>query len=135
MTTADLQSKNVNEVLLDIKHIDNEKCIELTGKPNTYTLEFAKYLSDNNKPMWIRQVLVPGITDDEKDLLKLKEFLSSLNTVTNIEILPYHTMGKYKWEELGFKYELEDVPSATIEDVLRAKEILDIDSIINSSRN
>ena len=117
-------------VLLDIKHIDNEKCIELTGKPNTYTLEFAKYLSDNNKPMWIRQVLVPGITDNEKDLLKLKEFLSSLNTVTNIEILPYHTMGKYKWEELGFKYELEGIPSATIEDVLRAKEILDVDSII-----
>lgn len=116
--------KYTDLVLLDIKHIDNEKCIKLTGKTNTYTLEFAKYLSDNNIKMWIRQVLVPKYTDDENDLLKLKEFLSSLKTVENIEILPYHTMGKYKWEELGFKYQLNDIPSATIEDILRAKKIL-----------
>ena len=76
--------------------------------------------------MWIRQVLVPGYTDDENDLLKLKEFISTLKTVENIEILPYHTMGKYKWEELGFKYELDGVPAATVEDVLRAKKILEI---------
>lgn len=118
--------KYTDLVLLDIKHIDNEKCIKLTGKPNTYTLEFAKYLSDNNIKMWIRQVLVPGYTDDENDLLKLKEFISTLKTVENIEILPYHTMGKYKWEELGFKYELDGVPAATVEDVLRAKKILEI---------
>jgi len=116
--------KYTDLVLLDIKHIDNEKCIDLCGHPNTYTLEFAKYLSDNNISTWIRQVLVPGITDDEKDLLKLKDFLSELKTVENVEILPYHTMGKYKWEELGFKYELEGVPNATVQDVLRAKEIL-----------
>ena len=116
--------KYTDLVLLDIKHIDNEKCIKLTGKPNTYTLEFAKYLSDNNIKMWIRQVLVPGYTDDEKDLLKLKDFISTLKTVENIEILPYHTMGKYKWEELGFKYQLNDVPAATVEDILKAKKIL-----------
>lgn len=118
--------KYTDLVLLDIKHIDNEKCIKLTGKPNTYTLEFAKYLSDKNIKMWIRQVLVPGYTDDEDDLLKLKNFLSTLKTVENVEILPYHTMGEYKWKELGFKYELEGVPAATVNDVLRAKKILGI---------
>ena len=118
--------KYTDLVLLDIKHIDNEKCIKLTGKPNTYTLEFAKYLSDKNIKMWIRQVLVPGYTDDEDDLLKLKNFLSTLKTVENVEILPYHTMGEYKWKELGFKYELEGVPAATVNDVLRAKKILEI---------
>ena len=118
--------KYTDLVLLDIKHIDNEKCIKLTGKPNTYTLQFAKYLSDNNIKMWIRQVLVPGYTDDEDDLLKLKNFLSTLKTVENVEILPYHTMGEYKWKELGFKYELEGVPAATVNDVLRAKKILGI---------
>lgn len=118
--------KYTDLVLLDIKHIDNEKCIKLTGKPNTYTLEFAKYLSDKNIKMWIRQVLVPGYTDNEDDLLKLKNFLSTLKTVENVEILPYHTMGEYKWKELGFKYELEGVPAATVNDVLRAKKILGI---------
>ena len=118
--------KYTDLVLLDIKHIDTKKCIKLTGKPNTYTLEFAKYLSDNNIKLWIRQVLVPGYTDDEDDLLKLKDFLSTLKTVENVEILPYHTMGKYKWEELGFKYELEGVPAATVNDILRAKRILGI---------
>ena len=120
--------KYTDLVLLDIKHIDNEKCIDLTGVPNTNTLNFAKFLSDNNIKIWIRQVLVPGITDDEKDLLKLKEFISTLKTVDNIEILPYHTMGKYKWEELGFKYELEGVPDATINDVLRARKILGLEN-------
>lgn len=112
--------------LLDIKHIDPEKCKNLVGFSNKKELEFAKYLSENGKHMWIRQVLIPGYTDDEKDLLKLKEFISTLKTVDRIEILPYHSMGKYKWKELGFKYELEDIPEASKNDVKRAKEILGI---------
>lgn len=112
--------------LLDIKHIDPEKCKDLVGFSNKKELEFAKYLSENGKHMWIRQVLIPGYTDDEKDLLKLKEFISTLKTVDKIEILPYHSMGKYKWKELGFKYELEDIPEASKNDVKRAKEILGI---------
>ena len=112
--------------LLDIKHINPEKCKELVGRSNNRELEFARYLSDNNKHMWIRQVLVPGYTDDEKDLLKLKEFIQSLKTVDKVEILPYHNMGKYKWEELCEKYELNDVRTATDEDVERAKKILEI---------
>ena len=112
--------------LLDIKHIDPDKCKELVGMSNKRELEFARYLSDNNKHMWIRQVLVPGFTDDEQDLLKLKDFIASLKTVDRVEILPYHNMGKYKWEELNYKYELDGVRTATDEDVLRAKKILEI---------
>ena len=113
-------------VLLDIKHIDNEKCKKLVGVSNKKELEFAKYLSENNIRMWIRQVLVPGYTDDEKDLLKLKKFISTLKTVEKIQILPYHSMGKFKWEKLGVKYELEGVRDATQADVDRAKKILEI---------
>ena len=111
-------------VLLDIKHIDPEKCKNLVGVSNKLELNFAKYLSDNNIPIWIRQVLVPGFTDDEEDLLKLGEFLNSLKTVKKLEILPYHDMGKTKWEELGFGYPLKDVRLSTPEDVERAKKII-----------
>jgi len=113
-------------VLLDIKHIDNEKAIKLTGTSNKNNIEFAKYLSNINKPMWIRQVLVPGYTDDETDLLKLKEFINSLNSVENVEILPYHSLGKFKWKELGATYELEDVIPPSLKQVEKAKEILGI---------
>lgn len=113
-------------VLLDIKHINDEKCKNLVGNSNKLELEFAKYLSDNNISMWIRQVLVPGYTDDENDLLKLKEFISTLKTVKKVEILPYHDMGKYKWEKLGVQYELEGLRTATIEDVEKAKKALGI---------
>ena len=113
-------------VLLDIKHIDSEKCKNLVGFNNEKELAFAKYLSDNNIPMWIRQVLVPGYTDDEQDLLKLKDFISSLNTVDKVEILPYHDMGRYKWEKLGLKYELDGVRIANDNDVKKAKKILGI---------
>ena len=111
-------------VLLDIKHIDNEKCKELVGKSNKLELEFAKYLSDNNISIWIRQVLIPGYTDDEQDLLKLKEFISSLKTVEKVELLPYHSIGEFKWKKLGLKYPLEGVPQATDNDIARAKQIL-----------
>ena len=113
-------------VLLDIKHIDSVKCKALVGFSNELELNFAKYLSDNNIPMWIRQVLIPTLTDDKQDLLKLKVFINSLKTVKKVEILPYHDMGKYKWEELGLKYELENIPVATQEDVAKAKTIIGI---------
>ena len=112
--------------LLDIKHIDPEKCKELVGVSNEKELAFARYLSTHNKPIWIRQVLIPGITDNEDDLLKLKDFIGSLKSVQKIELLPYHTMGKFKWSKLGFKYELDDIPDATQDDVNKAKKILGI---------
>ena len=110
--------------LLDIKCINDEICQDLTGVSNKLELEFAEYLSSIGKDIWIRQVLVPGYTDKEEDLIKLKEFISSLKTVKKMEILPYHDMGKFKWENLGVKYELENVRQATSEDVDRAKKIL-----------
>lgn len=113
-------------VLLDIKHINSEKCKDLVGFSNEKELNFARYLSNNNIPIWIRQVLVPGITDDEKDLLELKKFINSLKSVQKVEILPYHNLGKHKWEQYENKYYLEDVRIATTEDVNRAKKILEI---------
>ena len=111
--------------LLDIKCINDETCKWLTGSSNKLELEFAKYINDKNKRIWIRQVLVPGITDKEEDLLKLKEFLKSIN-VEKFEFLPYHDLGKYKWEKLGVPYELEDVRVANDKDVERAKNIIGI---------
>ncbi len=113
-------------VLLDIKHIDKEKCKELVGFTNEKELNFAKYLSDNNIKMWIRQVLIPTITDSKDDLLKLKEFISTLKTVEKIELLPYHNSGRFKWEHLGYTYPLSDIRNATSDDINRAKEILGI---------
>ena len=113
-------------ILLDIKHIDNEKCKALVGVGNTLELNFARYLSDNNIPMWIRQVIVPGFTDSKEDLLKLKEFILSLKTVERVELLPYHNMGAYKWKNLGETYSLENVSPATSNDIERAMKILGI---------
>ena len=110
--------------LLDIKCINDDICKDLVGVSNKLELDFAKYLSQINKDVWIRQVLVPGITDHEEDLLKLKDFLSTLNNVKKVEILAYHDLGRFKWENLGCNYELKDVPNATTEDVTRAKKIL-----------
>lgn len=112
--------------LLDIKCVNDEICKDLVGHSNKLELEFAKYLSDNNKKIWIRQVLVPGYTDKEEDLKKLKEFLSELKTVEKIDILPYHNLGKYKWENLGLDYPLENTRTATQDDVAKAKKILGI---------
>ena len=113
-------------VLLDIKHINDEKSKCLVGFSNKKELEFARYLSDNNIPLWIRQVIIPGITDDENDLLELKNFINSLKNVQKVELMPYHELGKFKWENLGIKYELEGVPSATSKDIERTKKILEI---------
>lgn len=113
-------------VLLDIKHINNEKCKDLVGFSNQLELAFAEYLSDHNIPIWIRQVLVPGFTDDEQDLLKLKDFIGSLNTVQKVELLPYHDMGSFKWEKLGLDYALKYVRNANDEDIAKAKKVLGI---------
>ena len=112
--------------LLDIKCINDEKAIDLTGVSNKKELEFANYLSSINKPMWIRQVLVPGYTDDEQDLIKLRDFISTLKSVEKVEILPYHDLGKFKWEQLGEIYPLKNVRTANNDDVARAKKILKI---------
>jgi hypothetical protein len=110
--------------LLDIKHIDDKKCDKLTWHGNKNTLAFARFLSDNNKPMWIRQVLVPGYTDDEEDLKKTRAFIDSLNSVEHVEVLPYHTMGTVKYEKLKIVYPLKGVEAPSKEKVAYAKRIL-----------
>lgn len=112
-------------VLLDIKHMDSQKCKELTGVSNEKAIKLAKHLDKRNIPVWIRQVLIPGITDDRENLEKLGELVSSLNNVDRVELLPYHTMGVHKWETMGLDYELKDLQDATYEDVQRASEIVE----------
>ena len=110
--------------LLDIKHIDNEKHKNLTGVPNVNTLNFAKWLSDNGKKMWIRHVLVPGYTDFDEDLIELSNFIKTLKTVEKVEVLPYHTMGEVKYQKMGMEYSLKGVLPPTKERVKNAREIL-----------
>lgn len=110
--------------MLDIKHIDDEEHKKLTGQTNKNILDMAQYLSKNGKKMWIRHVFVPGITTDEKYLKQLREFIDTLKTVDRVEVLPYHTLGVFKWKELGIPYQLEGVEPPTKEQIECAKRIL-----------
>lgn len=111
-------------VMLDLKHMDNDKHIKLTSKPNDRMLNMAKWLSDHERPMWIRYVLVPGINDEEEDLRNLGRFVAGLNAVEKLELLPYHEMGIYKWQELGWAYPLEGVSAPTQEEVNWATKVI-----------
>lgn len=112
--------------MLDIKEIDDEKHKALTKWTNSNILEMAKYLSEHGKSMWIRHVLVPNLTDDEEGLKELNTFIKSLNGVERVEILPYHTLGQVKWDELEIPYPLEGVRIPTEEEIKKAEELLDI---------
>lgn len=112
-------------VLLDIKHIDDEKHIKLTAKSNERTLKTAEWLSEHGHKMWIRHVYVPGIHNEEEDLVRLGQFIGTLQGVEKFEILPYHQMGIYKWEELGIDYPLEGVSSPSEEEVQRAYRLIE----------
>ncbi|MFZ5967890.1 MAG: pyruvate formate-lyase-activating protein [Bacillota bacterium] len=96
-------------VLLDIKQMDDEKHKALTGVSNEKILAFAQYLSDKDIPVWLRYVLVPGYTDDRKDIEALCGFIKTLKNIKKVEILPYHQLGVHKWEEQGLTYQLKDV--------------------------
>lgn len=122
--------KKLNEVtdlfLLDIKHIDSKEHIELTKVDNKNTLAYAKFLSDNNKDMWIRHVVVPGITLNDEYLFRLKEFIDTLKTVKKIDVLPYHTMGEVKYKNLGIEYPLKGVRTPSKEEIINVKKILGV---------
>ena len=92
-------------LLVDIKHIDDACHLALTKQHNTNILDMLKYLDEIQKPVWIRHVLVPGINDQEIYLMNLSKFIQQLHNVKRVEILPYHTLGVYKWKELGIPYE------------------------------
>lgn len=116
--------KVTDTVLLDIKEIDDAKHRKLTGWTNKNILDCARYLSDTGIPVWIRHVLVPGITDDDEDLQKLAAFIHTLHNIKKVEVLPYHTLGVYKYKELGIDYPLKDVNPPTAERIENAKRIL-----------
>ncbi|WP_281519789.1 pyruvate formate-lyase-activating protein [Acidaminococcus timonensis] len=111
-------------LLLDVKHIDLEAHKKLTGWGNENILDLFRYLSDIHKPIWVRQVLVPGYTDNPASLQRTREFLDTLTNVQRVEVLPYHNMGLYKWEELGIPNQLKDVEPPTEEQVDAARKIL-----------
>ena len=111
-------------VMLDIKHIDEIAHRELTGMPNSGVLAFAKYLEERNVPLWVRHVVVPGITDDEGALARLGAFIGGLRNLKALDVLPYHTMGTAKYDQMGLPYPLEGVQPATKEQAARAKGII-----------
>lgn len=115
---------NTDLVLLDLKHMIDDKSKDLTGVSIQKALKLAKHLDERNIPVWIRHVLVPGITDDRENLEALGKFVSTLNNVDRLELLPYHTIGVHKWESMGIEYELKGVPDATPEDIKKASQVL-----------
>ncbi len=116
--------KYTDLILLDIKHIDPEEHKKLTGHTNENILDCARYLSEHDIPVWIRHVLVPGITDNDEYLQKTADFIKTLKNVKKIEVLPYHTLGEYKWKELGIPYKLTGVDPPSDERKENAEKIL-----------
>src|SRR5882672_10543868 len=116
---SDAELDTIDLVLLDIKTFDPERHRRLTGMDNAPTLEFARRLAARKRPIWLRYVLVPDLTDDPEDITKTAAFAGSLGNVSRVDVLPFHQMGRYKWEQLGIKYTLQDVEPPTAELVER----------------
>lgn len=114
----------VDLVLLDIKSIDTFTCKDLTGKGNEDALELLDYLEQKGKKVWIRHVVVPGITENYADIEKMGEYLSNYSVIRRVEILPFHKMGEYKWKQLNLDYELGDTPPPQKESIEKIKGIL-----------
>ena len=115
-------------LLMDIKHINEEEHVKLTGKSGKNIREMFAYLDKINKPIWIRHVLVPGITDNDEYLTQTRDFIRTLHNVERVEILPYHGLGAMKYKDLGIDYVLKDLESPTLERVANAKRILECDN-------
>jgi pyruvate formate lyase activating enzyme len=126
-----IQIEKINEllkytdlILLDIKHIDDEKHKELTSHSNKNVLDFARYLSEKNIPIWVRHVVVPTITDNEEDLKNLGKFLATLNNIKALDVLPYHNMAIPKYENLKMDYKLKNLPILSKEEAIKARTII-----------
>ena len=120
---TDRELESIDLVLLGIKSWDPERHRRLTGMDVGPTLEFARRLAAHRRPIWIRFVLVPGLTDDLEDIAKIAEFAASLGNVERVDVLPFHQMGRYKWEKLGLDYKLQDTQPPSQEIVDRTLEI------------
>lgn len=120
----DLLLEHTKLVLLDIKHIDNDEHIKLTGHSNINILKFAKYLDSKNIPVWIRHVVVPTITDNKVYLEQLGKFLSELKNIQALDILPYHTMAITKYEKLEIDYQLKNIPPLSKSEAIEARNVI-----------
>lgn len=130
-TNGGIWNKHVEEllgltdlVLLDVKEIDSRKHEAITGRPNTQTLRTAEWLEQNNRPFWLRYVLVPGLSDAEDDLHKLGQHFQNFKNLQRVELLPYHTLGVHKYEAMGWKYPLEETKENTPEQLEKAENLL-----------
>ena len=112
-------------LLMDIKHINEEEHIKLTGHTRKNVEKMFRYLDEINKPIWIRHVLVPGYTDNDQYLIQTRDFIRSLHNVERVEVLPYHSLGMIKYKELGIEYPLSETKSPDPERVKKAREILE----------
>jgi len=126
MARFDKLLANTDLVILDLKEIDDEKHKKLTGHTNKNILAMAQYVASKGVDLWIRHVLVPGLTDDADGLRQLDGFIKSLPTVRRVEILPYHTLGLFKWQNLGIPYPLDGVRVPTAEEVAAAEALLHV---------
>ena len=117
----DAELEAIDLVLLDIKTWNPERHRELTGMDNAPTLAFAKRLAEHKRPIWLRFVLVPGVSDDPGDISNIAAFAATLGNVQRVDVLPFHQMGRFKWKELGLTYTLSDVQPPTEEAVERAR--------------
>lgn len=133
-TKIDELMKYTDLVMLDIKHIIDSEHIKLTGHSNANILAFAKYLSIKNIPVWIRHVVVPGITTTKAQLVGLGEFLSTLDNIKALDVLPYHNMAISKYEKLGKEYPLKNILPATKEQTLEARNII-LDTMRSKKKN
>jgi pyruvate formate lyase activating enzyme len=111
-------------VLLDIKHIEAEKHIAITGQKNRNILEFLSYLNERDIHVWVRHVVVPGLTDDNRDLYNLGYFIGQYRNIQAIDVLPFHTMGASKYEDLGIPYQLAGTPEMERETILEKKQMI-----------
>jgi pyruvate formate lyase activating enzyme len=117
---TDLDLEAIDLVLLGIKSWDPERHRHLTGRDIAPTLEFARRLAAHRRPIWVRFVLVPGLTDDPEDIARIAGFAAGLGNVERVDVLPFHQMGRYKWKNLGIDYKLQDVEPPSLEAVERA---------------
>ena len=114
---SDAELGTIDLVMLGIKTWDDERHTRLTGRSVEKTLAFARRLAEQRKPMWVRFVLVPGLTDDRDDIANIANFAAELGNVERVEVLPFHQMGRFKWEQLGMRYALDGVEAPTPEAV------------------
>ena len=124
ISKLDILMQYTDLVMLDIKHINEEKHKELTGFSNENILAFAKYVDEKNIPIWIRHVVLDGYTNDKESLFALGEFIGTLKNVKALDVLPYHTMGVSKYKDLGIRYRLENTPALSKSDAAKAKAII-----------